>query len=106
MAANLNNLERALAAAIQVETDFEQELETLSEDASARRSIEWLAERNLLGWCVPAAFGGADTEGLAGPDAVSVQAVAKLRVLAHLHTAVPERHRAGIVVVRQELRTG
>jgi len=79
VAANLNNLERALAAAIQVETDFEQELETLSEDASARRSIEWLAERNLLGWCVPAAFGGADTEGLAGPDAVSVQAVAKLR---------------------------
>jgi acyl-CoA dehydrogenase len=76
---NLNNLDRALALANQVEAELENELESLSEDNSARRSIAWLAERDLITWCVPQAFGGADTEGLSGPDAVSVQAVAKLR---------------------------
>ena len=79
MLSKSDSLDEALAKAASVETQVEDQLESLGEDDSARRSIAWLAERDLIRWCVPASFGGADTAGLAAPDAVSVQAVAKLR---------------------------
>ncbi len=72
-------LQSALGRARAVERELEDELESLPEDESARRAMAWLAEQNLTSWMVPSAFGGADTEGLASPETVSVQAVAALR---------------------------
>lgn len=72
-------LDAALARAHLVDEGLEDELASLSEDAAARRALEWLVDRDLLSWCVPADHGGADTGGLAAGDEVSVRAVAKLR---------------------------
>ncbi|MDE0895893.1 MAG: acyl-CoA dehydrogenase [Planctomycetota bacterium] len=72
-------LQDALKRIREVEPALENELESLSEDDSARRSMAWLAENKLTQWMVPSTFGGADTEGLSDPKCVSVQAVAALR---------------------------
>lgn len=74
-----SSLDQALARAHLVDAGLEDELAGLSEDRAARRALAWLTERNLLGWCVPAADGGADTEGLTSADQVSVRAVSRLR---------------------------
>lgn len=59
-------------------------LEGLPEDEAARGALFALAEAGLLGWCVPAAHGGADARPLAAPEEVSVRALCTLReALAH-----------------------
>jgi acyl-CoA dehydrogenase len=72
-------LARALARAHLVDEGLDARLAGLPEDAAAREALAWLAERELLGWTVPAQWGGADTGGLCDPDQVSVRALVDLR---------------------------
>lgn len=72
-------LDEALARVHLIDEGLEVELASLPEDAAARRALEWLAEHQLIGWCVPADFGGMDTGGLVDDDQVSVRALSKLR---------------------------
>jgi acyl-CoA dehydrogenase len=78
-------LESALAAARAL-APLEAELERLDETAAAHRALAALAQADLLRWCVPASFGGADAGGLCAPSAVSVRALSLLRTeLARIH---------------------
>lgn len=78
-------LESAIAAAHAL-APLEAELERLDETAAARRALAALAQAQLLRWCVPSSFGGADAGGLCAPSAVSVRALAQLRIeLARIH---------------------
>ena len=54
-------------------------LETLGEEDSARAALAALAESDLLGWAVPAAWGGHDARGLASQRDVSVRALCAAR---------------------------
>jgi acyl-CoA dehydrogenase len=63
-------------------------LEGLGEDEAARRALEVLAGAELLGWAVPAAHGGADTGGLAGPEQVSVRGLCALRGALAYHSGM------------------
>tara|TARA_R110002072_G_scaffold125244_18_gene261017 strand:+ start:1346 stop:2515 length:1170 start_codon:yes stop_codon:yes gene_type:complete len=51
----------------------------VDEDASARRALDLLAEKDLLRWTVPPAQGGHDTHDLAADDTVSVRALCAVR---------------------------
>ncbi len=55
------------------------QLEGLSEDDAAVGALGALAGAELLAWTVPARFGGADTNGLASDDTVSVRALCAIR---------------------------
>ena len=60
----------------------------LGEIESFRMAHAILAERGVLKYAVPARFGGADVAGLAGPDTVSVRALATLRRSFAFHHAM------------------
>ncbi len=55
------------------------QLHSMAEADAARVALAGLAQAELLGWCVPAQFGGAETGGLCEADTVSVRALAALR---------------------------
>lgn len=55
------------------------QLEGLGEDEAARRAVALCAEAGLLRWFVPAAWGGADTDGLVAPTEVSTRAACAVR---------------------------
>jgi len=76
-------LARALARAHLVDEGLDGHLARLSEtdeDRAAREALAWLAERELIAWAVPAAWGGADTGGFCPEDDVSVRALVDLRM--------------------------
>ena len=60
----------------------------LGEIESFRMAHAILAERGVLKYAVPAHFGGADVAELAGPDTVSVRALATLRRSFAFHHAM------------------
>jgi acyl-CoA dehydrogenase len=83
----MHTLNHALELASALGAELEPRLEGLEETESARLSLQELAKRELTAWCVPQAFGGADTQGLCAPNAVSVRALCALRgVLAQAHS--------------------
>jgi len=55
------------------------ELDGLSETDAAKRALELLARQKLLGYCVPAAFGGSSAGDHCAEDAVSVRVVSAIR---------------------------
>lgn len=58
------------------------------ENAAAGRALELLAEEGLTAFVVPETFGGAGTQGLCPPDAVSVRAVGALRRTLAYHSGM------------------
>jgi len=54
-------------------------LEGLDEDAAARLALKACAEAGLVGWVVPAAWGGAETQGLVAASEVSTRAACAVR---------------------------
>lgn len=68
-------VERARAAS----RGAEARLEALGERESALAALAILREARLIGWAVPQRDGGADTQGLAGAERVSVRALCALR---------------------------
>ena len=55
------------------------ELAELEEEEAARAALAALAEAELVGWTVPEANGGADTDGLCASEEVSVRALCAVR---------------------------
>lgn len=83
----MQTLNHALQLASALGAALEHRLEGLDETESARLALQELAQRELTRWCVPQAFGGADTHGLCAPNLVSVRALCALRaVLAQAHS--------------------
>lgn len=81
-------LDAALASARELGAACERELDGLSESDAARCALRELAQRGLLGWTVPQAFGGAATGGLVAATTVSVRALCALREVLAAHHGV------------------
>ena len=81
-------LRRLAQAARELGAHVGPELVGLGEDRAARRALAALAEAELLGWCVPARFGGADAQGLAPDRVVSVRALCTLRGALAYHSGM------------------
>lgn len=64
------------------------ELVALDETAAAKRALELLGQAGFCSWMVPAAFGGADSAGLADPRSISVRAACALRSSLAYHSAM------------------
>jgi acyl-CoA dehydrogenase len=68
------------------------------ETVAALRALERVSSAGLTPWCVPHAFGGADTGGLAPDDTVSVRALCALRRALAYHSGL-----ADVMLVMQGL---
>ena len=81
-------LDTALAAARELGEALGPRLAGMEETEAAREALAALASAGLTAWAVPAAWGGADTDGLAPSDEVSVRALVALRGELARHSAM------------------
>ena len=81
-------LEELSAQTTQVAERAAPRVDAVDERQGLTRALDALAEAKLLGWCVPARFGGADTGGLVDEDEVSVRGLCAVRRVLAYHSGM------------------